>query len=53
VDIKIDKINKVDIRSVDRNIRACYPNKSESEIYMLVLENIKANIDNIKTCKEK
>lgn len=41
-------ISKQTYHSIDRNIRACYPNKSEKEIEQMVIKNIKDNLDSCK-----
>lgn len=42
---KLRGISKEVINSVDRNIRACYPQKTEKEIESMVIKNIMNNLD--------
>lgn len=46
--IRLRGIDREAVHSIDRNIRACYPNKTESEIEQLTIKNL---IDNLSNCK--
>lgn len=45
---KLRGISKEVINSVDRNIRACYPQKTEKEIESMVIKNIMNNLDSCR-----
>lgn len=46
--LKLRGISKTAQHSVERNVRACYPKKSEKEIEEISLKIIMENLDNCK-----
>lgn len=46
---KLRGISKNTLHSLDRNIRACYPKKSEKEIKQMVAKTL---INNLASCRD-
>jgi hypothetical protein len=42
-----------DAYSIERNVRACYPNKSEFELFVLIQKTIESNKESVIILKDK
>lgn len=44
--IELRHIDKMSVSSVERNIRACYPQLPENKLEQMVIRNLSANLEN-------